>query len=449
LSTLSSQARISPNWKEEVNQRLAAHKNRKPVPVTEQDTAAPEQHSSNNRAAAAAARVAARFAKAPRYSELLENEARAAVRAAEAVSRAALQAQAAAESVLAELEAAKATDPEWQFNDEDEAVTAQYSRSAVEEVSPESPDFNQPAYEPTGRNELAGPIGRDQSFDIHWEPDVPRLRPETEITSSHIETEEWGQSEYFADESVEIVEPAQPIHANLIEFPREIVAPRKARPRRAEGPFAAQHEHDVQLSIFEVEPDAISTDPVSADSMNPEAAPTWMSAEWSGMELDEHPAYSPNAVAEQEHVEEPVEYVIKEKAIYQAPLSLRAMAAIVDGSLVLAALSAVTYEIVSHAHSLPGMKVAEMVAALGFVIVSAIYLGLFGAMGQETPGMRYARIGLSTFDGEMPTPRMRLNRLAALVLSVLPVGVGILWSIFDEDHLSWHDRLSGTYLRTY
>jgi uncharacterized RDD family membrane protein YckC len=31
----------------------------------------------------------------------------------------------------------------------------------------------------------------------------------------------------------------------------------------------------------------------------------------------------------------------------------------------------------------------------------------------------------------------------------LPVGVGMLWSIFDEDRLSWHDRLSGTYLRTY
>jgi hypothetical protein len=29
------------------------------------------------------------------------------------------------------------------------------------------------------------------------------------------------------------------------------------------------------------------------------------------------------------------------------------------------------------------------------------------------------------------------------------VGVGVLWSMFDEDHLSWHDRLSGTYLRTY
>jgi hypothetical protein len=34
-----------------------------------------------------------------------------------------------------------------------------------------------------------------------------------------------------------------------------------------------------------------------------------------------------------------------------------------------------------------------------------------------------------------------------MLLSVLPLGLGVMWSIFDEDHLSWHDRLSGTYLR--
>jgi hypothetical protein len=34
-----------------------------------------------------------------------------------------------------------------------------------------------------------------------------------------------------------------------------------------------------------------------------------------------------------------------------------------------------------------------------------------------------------------------------LPLSVLPLGLGLAWSVFDEDRLTWHDRLSGTYLR--
>jgi hypothetical protein len=48
-----------------------------------------------------------------------------------------------------------------------------------------------------------------------------------------------------------VIEPVQLSHANLIEFPRELVAARKARPRLAEGPLynaeeatAAQHLRD-------------------------------------------------------------------------------------------------------------------------------------------------------------------------------------------------------------
>jgi hypothetical protein len=35
----------------------------------------------------------------------------------------------------------------------------------------------------------------------------------------------------------------------------------------------------------------------------------------------------------------------------------------------------------------------------------------------------------------------------ALPLSVLPLGMGLAWALFDEWSLTWHDRLSGTYLR--
>ncbi len=440
---MPSQARISPNWKEEVNQRLAAHKNRKPVPVVEKEVITPEHHSSNNRAQAAAARVAARFAKAPSYSEILENEARAAVRAAEAVSRAALQAQAAAESVLAELQAAKASEPEWQFNSPEDTGDEQYpaietERAAHVQARPLADELAQPEWEP--RSEYS------QSDDIRWVPDAPTMHFETAVSESG----DWYEAVRAPqEEPVEVVEPAQPIHANLIEFPREIVATRKARPRRAEGPFAAQHEHDVQLSIFEVEPEAISIDPAATEAMNYESAPTWMSPEWSGMELNEHPDSQLDHDTRSEYLEEPIPNILFKREIYQAPLSLRAMAAVVDGSLVTAAFLAVTLEIVSHSHNLPGVRMAEMGAVAGLFGMSALYLVLFFALGQGTPGMHYARIALSTFDGDLPSRRMRLQRLASLLLSVLPVGVGVLWSIFDEDRLSWHDRLSGTYLRTY
>src|ERR1039457_577233 len=113
LSTLPSQANVSPTWKQEVNQLVAAHKDRRTVSAEEPETQSESLHSASSRAAAAAARAAARFANAPSYSETLANEARAAIRAAEAASKAALEAQAVAEQVLAEIEAASAAQPSW------------------------------------------------------------------------------------------------------------------------------------------------------------------------------------------------------------------------------------------------------------------------------------------------------------------------------------------------
>jgi uncharacterized RDD family membrane protein YckC len=444
LSTLPRQARISTNWKEEVNQRVAAHKNRKPGQVAAQDVAA-SQHAPNNRAAAAAARVAARFANAPSYSELLENEARAAVRAAEAVSRAALQAQAVAESVLAELQAAKAAQPEWQFHVDDEPVQTQHRDHTIDEL-PSDSVAGQLDFEQDARDQQTG---NGRSYEIRWEPDAPMLHPNSAAPSAQRKSPEWQENAWSApEEAVEIVEPDQPIHANLIEFPKEIVATRKVRPRRVEGPFAAQ-DQDVQLSIFEVEPEAISTDPVAADAMNPAAAPSWMTPEWSGMELDEHPVRALQDEVLPDLREELIYDSIIQPEIEQAPFTLRLMAAVVDGSLVLAAFLAVTLEIVSRLHALPGARAAELGAAAGLLIMSALYLALCYAVGGATPGMRYARIALCTFEGEVPARRIRFQRLAAVVLSVLPMGVGVLWSIFDEAQLSWHDRLSGTYLRAY
>src|SRR6266702_2864834 len=107
---LSTQPNTLPSWKQEVNQRLAAHKNRKgSAPATDSRDAV--QSGDSSRAAETAARVAARFAKAPSYSELQAEETRVAVRAAEIATKVALEAQAAAETAVAEMHAAAVEQP--------------------------------------------------------------------------------------------------------------------------------------------------------------------------------------------------------------------------------------------------------------------------------------------------------------------------------------------------
>ena len=74
---------------------------------------------------------------------------------------------------------------------------------------------------------------------------------------------------------------------------------------------------------------------------------------------------------------------------------------------------------------------------------------LFFWFSEATPGMRCARIALCTFDDENPTRRAIRRRGLAMLLSACPLGLGFLWAALDEDRLTWHDRISRMYQRSY
>jgi uncharacterized RDD family membrane protein YckC len=79
--------------------------------------------------------------------------------------------------------------------------------------------------------------------------------------------------------------------------------------------------------------------------------------------------------------------------------------------------------------------------------VGMLYMVLFFTLAKATPGMKYARLEICTIAGNKANRAQRSRRMAALLVSMLPMGLGAVWAIFDGQHLSWHDRLSGTYLR--
>jgi uncharacterized RDD family membrane protein YckC len=447
LSTLPSQVSSSPSWKQEVNRRVAAHKSRKGSAAAQPELF-PEAHpSASSRAAAAAARVAARYAAAPSYSEILAGEARAALRAAETASWAALEAQAAAESVLAGLEAATAVKPAWELYTSPAVIEERQARQANHIAEPAYSD-PLPAPQPT---QSQSPESR--AFEIRWEPDLPQRQAEPEpLRMTHeadfFDAEGWRQTAQPAQhmpavEAIEVVEPAQTIHANLIEFPRELVATRKVRPRLAEGPLAAPQ---AQLSIFEVDPGDISTLP-SEEVVVEASANSWTAPEWSDMELGAEPQREFAAETLEETLREPLPQAVEATALQLAPLNRRLMALVVNGALITGTFLAAAMAAAANVKDLPPLQEIERGSAVAVLVVGALYLAFFYLLAKGTPGMKYARISLSTFDGQNPTRAQRCGRLAALFLSLLPVGLGILWAIFDEDHLCWHDRLSRTYLR--
>ncbi len=266
--------------------------------------------------------------------------------------------------------------------------------------------------------------------------------------------------------------PPVPLPANLIEFPRQLVASRKARPRYAEGPLRDEADiaaGDGQLRIFEVDVAQISTEPDAAAADMPQWTSIWLDTPLG-------PAPEQRAAATEPGIGEPAGQAYGSSVPFPQAASIgrRTMAAAINAAIVFAALVgfAAAFAMASgHSLSLhagmtlpvalrgiadaltnqtglqPGAIAGACVLAAAFL--SLLYQALFFSFSQATPGMRCARIALCTFDDENPTRSAVRRRLLAVLLSACPLGMGFAWAALDEDRLTWHDRISRTYQRMY
>lgn len=149
---------------------------------------------------------------------------------------------------------------------------------------------------------------------------------------------------------------------------------------------------------------------------------------------------------------EPAEVVEVEKRLgidiplQSAPLGLRLVAALVDGSIITSASALfgfIFWKIT--AASLPQVQMLTFVAATLCVFWIA-YQYLLIVYSANTPGLRFARLELTRFDGSATSRSLRRWRVLASCLSAVSLGMGYAWLFLDEDALCWHDRITHTYL---
>ena len=74
------------------------------------------------------------------------------------------------------------------------------------------------------------------------------------------------------------------------------------------------------------------------------------------------------------------------------------------------------------------------------------YYALFTIFGGATPGMMIRKLRAVSFDGSSPDAEQLMRRSFGYVVSAASLLLGFLWSLWDEDHLTWHDRMSHTYI---
>ncbi len=508
--------------KHEVNERLAAYRNRRGAAEQPQPQAPENSQTASTTAEHIKARVRARYAQAASYSDELNAASTPVERVIGAVTKAAV------EAVIAEMGQAAVTPSLWDAPPAAPVYAAPVA-AAPAYVAPVTPsrwqDEPQAAAAPVPtrwEDAVPPPSSVVEQDDDIWESMRVAPSPYQQTRRTVAPPRPSNEGELFPYDPMDpatvedpfgesVVEPAQHIQANIIEFPRPLVAPRKVRGRLAEGPYR-RHDEESQLSIFEVEPESVA-------SAIPEAA---AQPQWASIELEAPPEHasepepeyyqpaakaSPRAaspvyetpVVAQSIYEETVydepgyeeswtgaavvepdapsaaaasweEYTVRETYAPQlakarrgdqtqeelavellvAPVADRAMAALVDVGVVTLATVMASFAAVACMSTVPSGRLGLIGFGIAFVLLGAAYQALFLSFCEKgTVGMSYARIALCTFEDDNPTRQQMRMRIPATVLSVVPAGLGLVWTLLDKEHVSWHDRLTHTYQRKY
>lgn len=76
----------------------------------------------------------------------------------------------------------------------------------------------------------------------------------------------------------------------------------------------------------------------------------------------------------------------------------------------------------------------------------AQYFFLFTVFAGSTPGMQLCGLTIVRLNGSLPDTQQLLWRSFGYLLSGTTLMLGFLWALWDEDHFTWQDRISRTYI---
>jgi uncharacterized RDD family membrane protein YckC len=465
----------SQDWKQLLAERIEAHRAKSggqaPPSAPATRVTSPASRSSH-----IARAVASRYAAQPTYSEVL----------AAADAERAAQEQAAEEELWAEQAAMRRE----QIADQEPEYPAE--AAAEQHVGMGMPLFASQEAERDMADRYASPIrtvpGATMLPGAAGMPKFAERAREMRLHQTPQEVEPTLE-ELLASSTVE---PRSLLPSKLIEFPRELVSAHKSRPRLPDEPHPVvppeiTELEAMQLRIFEVQPEveapaasesqsagvgeqgttaaaAVATAPVRETVRRQESEPsserakalaallasdagassvrTFKGLEWAAISLDKEPAaYARKRVTE---ISDHMPLLIE-----PASIDRRVMAFAVDFAFVTAAFLGFLTIFAAATPRLPSGLPAILMAGAVYVALWLLYQMLFFSLSGATAGMLYARIALCTFNDQNPSRSALRRRLAAWWLSCLPLGLGFFWSFLDEDNLSWHDRMTGMYQRTY
>lgn len=88
------------------------------------------------------------------------------------------------------------------------------------------------------------------------------------------------------------------------------------------------------------------------------------------------------------------------------------------------------------------------IAVVAFItcIFTLLYFSVMTAMMSSTPGLIWMGLEIRASNGKEPSLRDALWRAVGCLISAGALMLGFIWAYVDSDGLTWHDRISGTFI---
>jgi uncharacterized RDD family membrane protein YckC len=129
-----------------------------------------------------------------------------------------------------------------------------------------------------------------------------------------------------------------------------------------------------------------------------------------------------------------------------AQMNMRFFAGLIDALVLLSGAALyvlISWQVISSLSLGPlGLMVGSLV--FGFFIM--LYFAGCTAMASATPGLIWAGLEVITFEGNPPTSSDSLWRGFGYLVSMSALMLGFVWAVVDAEGLTWHDRMSRTFI---
>lgn len=129
-------------------------------------------------------------------------------------------------------------------------------------------------------------------------------------------------------------------------------------------------------------------------------------------------------------------------------LSSRAMADLTDMGIV--AVIYILFIVATYMKMPGGNSLDRRIVGIygaGFLLLVGVYFLLFMLSASQTPGMKTRQLLAVSREGVALDPRTACLRGLGYLISIVPLMLGFVWAFIDPEHLTWADKVSGTYLK--